>query len=162
MRNFFILSHIGINNKFWNEKIQNNPLLISHFDANKYKYYINARIEFQKNEYETKQTRHFDILVFNWQTGFKDTLNFSKVIYFEQDYDKSIEYCSEKKLLHPMYIHDHFAERFRKINLILKTNIDNFKISVDENKSDEIISSICDFLRVPNINQGENFDRYWN
>ena len=162
MRNFFILSHLGINNKFWNEKIQNNPLCVSHFDATKYKYYVNGRIDFIKDEHETKYTRHYDILVFNWQTGFKNTLDFSKVIYLYQDYQKSVENMIGQQIMHPMYVRDHLEERYRKIDYILNRNIDNFKISIDENKVEDIISAICDFLKVPNINREENFDHYWN
>lgn len=149
MQHFFILSNLGIDIKKWNQELISNPFLVSHFDMNNPRYYLNRRITFPVHENEKIYTRHFDILVFNWQTGFKDALDFSKIIILKSDYDSCVQKLRINGLIHKKYITSYLDFRNDKIAQIQKRNQAE-QLELDDNKDMySNLQKLVDFLGIP-------------
>jgi hypothetical protein len=156
MQHFFIITTLGLDYKMWNDELKSNPFLISHFNQENPRYYLNRNINFEPCPYEKINTRHFDILVHNWQTGFKDALDFSPLIYLKAPYDLSFQRIRNLNLIHKKHIEDYLELRLIKIKQILARNPLNITIDVTKDMYMNL-QAIADFLRVPfYFNQGKD------
>lgn len=149
MRHFFILSHLGVDIQLWNKMLTTNKFLYSHFVYNDLNTYYNSNIYFDYEKYETKFSKHFDILVFNWQTGFKDALSFSKVIYIENNSDDCIQRVKDSGLIHRMCAKDYLDNRKEFIRQQLPQALSYIKIQDDLEKLQVNLQRISDFVQVP-------------
>ena len=149
MRHFFILTHLGVDVQLWNKVLSTNKYLHSHFVFNDLNTYINSNIRFEIEKYETRFSRHFDILVFNWQTGFKDTLSFSKVIYIDNDTSEALTNIKKTGLIHKVCAKDYLDNRREFISQQLPKTAQYIKIVEDYSKIKENLQRIADFVQTP-------------
>ena len=148
MQHFFILTNAGVNYRRWNRVLKTNPFFISHFNEENPKYYLNKNISFIPAEYEKAHTRHFDILVFDWQTGFKDALDFSTVVYLKDDVEKCYNNIKANGIIHKKHIETYLDLREKKIKKIISRN--NNHIILHENKGMySNLQNLADFLKTP-------------
>jgi hypothetical protein len=148
MQHFFILTNVGIDIKTWNNELITNPFLVSHFDDVNPRYYLNRRIVFEASQYEKTYTRHFDILVYNWQTGFKDALDFSPLVYIESDYDICYKRISSSNLINKKHIESYLEAREQKIHQLLKRSNKHIVLNDNHDKARNL-NALVDFLEIP-------------
>lgn len=139
---------MGIDYKMWNKELQTNPFLISHFDDENPRYYLNRQIDFEPCAYEKVNTRHFDILVHNWQTGYKDALDFSALIHIKAPIDDCLKRIRNFNLVHKKHVHDYLELRLFKINQLLSRNPNT--LVIDDSKDMVMnLHAVADFVKVP-------------
>lgn len=156
MRHFFVLTHLGVDVQKWNKLLSTNIFLKSDFDYDNPKYYVNAGCNFTLSYDENKNSRNFDILVFNWQTGHKDTLDFSKVIYLENNNIDVLQNIRATGKIHRKYVESYYEMRLEKISQLLSTNKDHMIIKDDSKLWYKNKQIIADFLEIPCVfNQEE-------
>lgn len=149
MRHFFILTHYGIDVKFWNELLGRNKYLHSHFIYNDLNTYYNSNITFKNGEQKNILDRNFDILVANWQIGFKNTLDFSKIVHIWQDDYVSLKRLREEGTIHPNCCKNYLEHRKIFIKQILKRNKNCIHVNASHDKLISKVEWICDFAGVP-------------
>lgn len=149
MRYFFVLTHLGVDLQKWNDLLKSNIYLKSSFDINNPKHYVNSSNTILQTYDEKRNTRIFDILAFNWQTGHKDTLDFSKVIYVQNDSADAILRIRNSGKIHRKYVDDYYELRINKIKQILKTNKDHIILRDQDDEWYKNKNRIADFLEVP-------------
>ena len=148
MQHFFILTNLGVDFKKWNQVLLTNPFLISHFNEENPRYYLNRHIEFEPCEYEKYYTRHFDILVFNWQTGFKDSLDLSQLIHINAPHEICVKRLELTGVINKKCIESYLELRNAKIQQTLKRNKNH--LILDASRDMEYnLHGIVDFLRIP-------------
>ena len=148
MQHFFILTNVGVDYKNWNRVLKTNPFFVSHFNEENPKYYLNKNINFIPTEYEKAHTRHYDILVFDWQTGFKDALDFSTLVYIKNDYNTCYNNISLNGIIHKKHIETYLDIREKKIKQILCRN-KNHLILQEKRGMYSNLQTLSDFLRTP-------------
>ena len=149
MSHFFILTHLGANISPWNSILSTNRFLVSKFMCNNFNTYYNQNISFGLDEHEIKFSKFFDILVFNWQIGFKNTLDFSKIIYLKNDSNEAFERMAKTSFVHNNYIKNYYDMRLNFIYDILKNHNDYMILEDNFSKIDRKLQIIADFLQVP-------------
>lgn len=156
MRYFFVLSHLGVDLQKWNNLLLTNIYLKSKFDINNPKYYVNSSTTILQTYDEKRITRVFDILAYNWQTGHKDTLDFSKIIYLDTNKQESLDRIRSSGRIHRKYVESYYEMRIAKIKELLRTNKENITIWDHESEWFRNKNLISDFLEVPPLfTQGE-------
>jgi hypothetical protein len=149
MQYFFILSHLGCRLDVWNDILKTNPFLISHFVYNKYNIYYNRDIKF-KSKYEKRRiSRHFDILVHNWQTGLKDTLDLSKIIYLYNEEPDALEKIKTSGIIDRNCAKSYLDRRKDFIIQTVKRNNNVLFIEDNFEKLNQSLNKIADFAQVP-------------
>lgn len=149
MRYFFVLTHIGVDLKKWNDLLKSNIYLKSNFDIDNPKHYVNSSCTVLQTYDEKRSTRIFDILAFNWQTGHRDTLDFSKVIYVENNSADALLRIKNSGIIHRRSVENYHELRIQKIHEILKTNKDHIVVQDDDSEWYKNKNRIADFLEVP-------------
>lgn len=150
MQYFFILSHLGCNIPLWNALLRSNPFLISNFIYNSNHVYYNKQIALEKKNGKQRFSRFFDILLHNWQTGLKDALDFSKIIYLRNDYDElALNRIKLSGIIHKDCALDYLERRRDFIKQILIRNKDHIILDDDFVNIDKKLISIADFVGVP-------------
>jgi hypothetical protein len=149
MSHFFILTHLGANIGPWNSILSTNKFLHSKFIYDNFNTYYNRNIQFDADNYEIKFSKFFDILVFNWQIGFKNALDFSKIIYLKNDSDEAVERIAKTSFVHNNYIKNYYDMRLDFIFSILKNHKDYMVLEDNFEDIDRKLHSIADFLQVP-------------
>jgi hypothetical protein len=149
MAHFFILTHLGVDVRFWNDLLSQNKYLHSHFIYNNLNTYYNSNITLKNEKPQGILERHYDILVFNWQIGFKNTLDFSKVIHIWNDNSLCLENVKKSGFVHEFYARSYTEQRKSFINQILKRNKNHIHIEDSKLNLDLKIMKICDFVGVP-------------
>ncbi len=150
MQYFFILSHLGCNITVWDQLMRSNPFLISDYIYNSNHVYYNRQIALEKKNGKQRFSRFFDILVHNWQTGLKDTLDFSKIIYLRNDDDQvALARIKSSGLIHRDCAYDYLERRKAFIKQVLRRNKDNIILDDDFTNLKKKLISVADFVGVP-------------
>ena len=86
MKPFFVHTHLGIDLAFWNNLISSHKRIQSNFDIENLKTYVNSNIEDlkpQRNKWYFSRARWFDIILHNYQVGYKQFYqDFKHVVIF--------------------------------------------------------------------------------
>jgi hypothetical protein len=149
MSHFFILTHLGANICPWNSILSTNRFLHSKFIYNNFNTYYNRNILFDAGQHEIKFSKFFDILVFNWQIGFKNALDFSKIIYLENNSNEAYDRIAKTSFIHNSYIKNYYDMRLEFIFDILKNHKDFMVLEDNFDNIDKKLQTIADFLHVP-------------
>ena len=169
MHHFFIVTHLGVDVRFWNELLSKNKYLHSKFIYNEPNIYYNSNIKFENGKNKRTFERYFDILVFNWQIGFKNTLDFSKIVHIWQDDYVSIKNIKNSEIIHPMCAADYLENRKIFIKQLLQRNKNQIHIKDGIENITTKIEKICDFSGVPvcmedisPVTYHRNYNPLWN
>jgi len=133
----------------WNEVLASNKFLISNFVYNKYNFYPNKDIKFDRKNGKRNFSRCFDILVHNWQIGFKDTLDSAKIIYLKNDSFEALQRVRDGGEIHRNCAYDYLTRRKDFIVQLLKRNKNNLIIDDDFKNIKKTLLLISDFVHVP-------------
>ena len=149
MRHFFILTHLGSNLSVWNDILKTNRFLHSEFKYNRFNTYYNSNIRFEQKNGEFKFAKHFDILVFNWQIGFKDALDFSKIVYLKNDTEKAYNNILQSPHVQNNYVKNYLSMRIDFIHQLLKRNPDHYILEDNFDDLQTRLEKLADFLHIP-------------
>jgi hypothetical protein len=149
MQYFFILSHLGCRVNTWNKVLTSNQFLISSFVYKEYNVYYNKDIKFDRKNSKRNFSRFFDILVHNWQIGFKDTLDSAKIIYLRNDTPEALQNIRDGGVIHRNCASDYLKRRKDFIYQLLKRNKNHLIIDDNFDNINKTLLLLADFVHVP-------------
>jgi hypothetical protein len=152
MKPFFVHTHLGIDLAFWNNLISSHKRIQSNFDIENLKTYVNSNIEDlkpQRNKWYFSRARWFDIILHNYQVGYKQFYqDFKHVVIFGSSKvaEKNI---NEERYFDRLFCKNYISMRFERLKYICQKSAMPLVIVEGLNATDGIKQQLCDFLEIP-------------
>jgi hypothetical protein len=152
MKPFFVHTHLGIDVGFWNDFISSHKRIQSNYDVDNYRIYSNSNLEDlipKRNKWYFSRARWFDILLHNYQVGYR---------YFYQDFKHIIIFGSfkeaEKKIFDSRLYEKPFCQnymnlRFQRLKYICNKCVMPLVIVEGLCDSENIRKKLCNYLEIP-------------